>query len=237
MFIIYTEIHKRLPNKDRLNSTHQIYWSLPTVIYTNCVCAVLWTRSRLWPAAIEMCLFNRQIEFMASFSTTRLPLRFQEEEYDPSIFTAGAWSPLSLSLSLSLSLISVDLSFSCRTPRAPAAIPSPLHANPSGLVSYPLHSTSSPLLSSPSFKVSARALSQVLEGRNLAWFFRPVCGLCCGNCLLRGTQLCSALLSSSPDVNTQPRSLLALKKSLKHLVATATAEPKHRSPAKAFCSS
>ena len=47
-----------------------------------------------------MCLFNRQIEFMASFSTTRLPLRFQGKEYDPSIFTVGAWSPLGLSLSL-----------------------------------------------------------------------------------------------------------------------------------------
>lgn len=74
-----------------------IYWSLPTVIYANCVLAVLWTWSHLWPAAIEMCLFNRQIKFMASFSTTRLPLRFQEEEYDPSIVSVGAGSPLSLS--------------------------------------------------------------------------------------------------------------------------------------------
>lgn len=165
-----------------------------------------------------MCLFNRQIEFMASLSTTRLPLCFQEEEYDPSILTVGAWPPLTVSPSLSL--VSVDLSFSHRTAQNPAAIPFlRYNANPSGLVSHPLRyhlsSTSSALLSScpPSFKVSAQALSQVLEGRNLAWFFRPVCWLCCGNCLLRGTQLCSALLCSSPDVNTQPRSLHALKKS------------------------
>lgn len=109
-----------------------IYWSLPTVIYANCMLAVLWTWSHLWPAAIEMCLFNRQIKFMASFSTTRLPLRFQEEEYDPSIVSVGAESPLSLSLSL----VSLDLSFSCRTPQAPAAILFFLHANPSGLVSF-----------------------------------------------------------------------------------------------------
>lgn len=95
-FVIFAEICKRLPNEDH---NPWIYWSLPTVIYTNCVCALLWTWSHLWPAAIEMRLFNRQIEFMASFSTTRLPLRFQEEEYDPSILTAGAWSPLGLSLS------------------------------------------------------------------------------------------------------------------------------------------
>lgn len=180
-----------------------------------------------------MCLFNRQIKFMASFSTTRLPLRFQEEEYDPSIVSVGARSRLSLSLSSR-----ADLSFSCRTPQAPAAIPFFLHTSPSGLVSFtPPLLFSSPLISSrpPLFKVSARALSQVLEGRNLAWFFRPVCWLCCGNCLLRGTRLCSALLSSSPDVNTQPRLLLALKKSLKHVVAMATAEPADL-PTGAFCS-
>lgn len=183
-----------------------------------------------------MRLFNRQIEFMASFSTTRQPLHFQEEEYDPSILTAGAWSPHSLSLSLTFLSISPSPAIHHRPQQLS---PSLLHANPSGLVSYPLHSTSPRLLSShliasPSFKVSAQALSQVLEGRNLAWFFRPVFWLCCGNCLLRGTQLCSAPLSSSPDVNTQPRSLLALKKSLKHLVAMTTAEPKDHPPTKAF---
>lgn len=151
----------------------------------------MWSLSHSWPAATEMRLFNRRIKFMASFSTTRLPLRLREEECDPSIHPAGAWSHLGLSLSL----ISVDLSSYRRTRRSPAAIPFSLSANPSGLVSYPPHSTtfSSPLNSSPSFKVSAQALSQVLEGRNLAWFFRPVCWLCCGNCLLWGTRLCSIL--------------------------------------------
>lgn len=45
-----------------------------------------------WPAATEMCLFNRQIKFMASFfhHRRRRPLRFQKEEYDPSIVSAGA---------------------------------------------------------------------------------------------------------------------------------------------------
>lgn len=209
-----------------------IYWSLPTVIYANCVLAVLWTWSHLWPAAIEMCLFNRQIKFMASFSTTRLPLRFQEEEYDPSIVSVGAGSPLSLSLPLSFLSISPS----------PAVLHRPQQLSLSfctltRLASSPsLHLFSSPLISSrpPLFKVSAQALSQVLEGRNLAWFFRPVCWLCCGNCLLRGTQLCSAMFSSSPDVNTQPRLLLASKKSLKH-VAMTTAEPTDL-PTGGFCS-
>lgn len=158
-----------------------------------------------------MCLFNHQIKFMASFfSTTRLPLHFQEEEYDPSIISVGARSALALSPSPR------------RTPRAPAAISFSLRANPSGLVSFPPPLLLfSPLLSSrpPLFKASAQALSQVLEGRNLAWFFRPVCWLCCGNCLLRGTRLCSAPLSSPPDVNTQPRLLLA---PLKRLVKITT---------------
>lgn len=161
---------------------------------------------------------------MASFSTTRLPLCFQEEEYDPSIVSVGAGSPLALSPShfcRSLLLLCVlhrpqqlSLSLCTLTRLALVSFTSPL------LFSTPLISSCPPL-----FKVSAQALSQVLEGRNLAWFFRPVCWLCCGNCLLRGTQLCSALLSSSPDVNTQPRLLLALKESLKHLVAMITAEP------------
>ncbi len=114
-------------------------------ICTYCVCAVLWTWSHLWPAAIEMCLFNRQIEFMASLSTTRLPLRFQEEEYDPCIFTAGAWSPLSLSLSLFRFRRSLLLPAILHRPQQLSLFS--LHANPSGLVSYPLHSTSSLLLS------------------------------------------------------------------------------------------
>lgn len=167
-----------------------------------------------------MCLFNHQIQFMASFSTTQLPLHVQEEEYDPSLLTEGVWSPLSLFLFL----VSTDLSFSRHTLQAPAAISFSLsHYKLTRLASSCILFTppllfSSPLISSPTFKVSAQALSQVLEGKNLAWFFRPVCWLCCGNCLLRGTQLCSALLSSLPDVNPQPCSVLALKKSLKHLV-------------------
>ena len=178
-----------------------------------------------------MCLFNRQIEFMASFSTTRLPLCFQEEEYDPSILTAGACSPReSLPLSLLLPPYSSrpqQLSFSRCTRLTRLAS--------SHILSTPPLLLSSRLIPSPSFKVSARALSQVLEGRNLAWFFRPVFWLCCGNCLLRGTQLCSALLPSSPDVNTQPCSPLALEKSLTHLVAvTTTAEPKDPDPTKGF---
>lgn len=61
------------------------------------------------------------------------------------------------------------------------------------LVSNLLQSTSSHfscthLILSRYLKISAHTLSQVLEGRNLAWFFRPVCWLCCVNCTLRGTQ-------------------------------------------------
>ena len=82
------------------------------------------------------------------------------------------------------------------------------------LLSYPL--LSSPLISSrpPSFKVSARALSQVLEGRNLAWFFRPVCWLCCGNCLLRGSVL---LRSPARLMSTHSHARYSLSRILKNI--------------------
>lgn len=69
--------------------------------------------------------------------------------------TSLQWGPglFSVSTSLSLSLISVDRSFSCCTPQAPAAISFSLHANPSGLFSFPPPLLfSSHLISSPCFQ-------------------------------------------------------------------------------------
>lgn len=158
-----------------------------------------WTWSSLWPAATEICLVNHQIKFMASFfHHTDAPPLSRGGIRSRHHFSGGQVCSRSLSFSSPYSAgPSSYLFLSARQPVWPRLLPS----------------TSSPILSShlvsPSFKASAQALSQVLEGRNLAWFFRPVCRLCCGNCLLRGTRLCSAPLSSPPDVNTWPRLLLA----------------------------
>lgn len=100
-----------------------------------------WTWSSLWPAATEICLFNHQIKFMASFfhHTDAPPL--SRGGIRSSIISVGARSVLALSPS------------PCRTPWAPAAISFSLHANPSGLVSFPPPLLfSSHLISSPSFQ-------------------------------------------------------------------------------------
>lgn len=111
---------------------------MPTVISTKS--AVLRTWSRLWPAAVEMCLLNRQIEFMASFfHHMAAPPVFKRRNTIPPSLQRGPGL-------LSLSLVSADLSFSRHTLQAPAAIPLSLLTNPSALVSYPPHSTSSLLL-------------------------------------------------------------------------------------------
>lgn len=170
-----------------------------------------WTWSSLWPAATEMCLFNHQIKFMASFFSPPhgCPSTFKRRNTIPLSFRWGpglfSLSPLLLAVLRGPQQLSLSLCTLTRLASSPSLLPS---------TSPPL--LSSPLISArpPLFKASAQALSQVLQGRNLAWFFRPVCWLCCGNCLLRGTRLCSAPLSSPPDVNTQPRLLLAPLKSL-----------------------
>lgn len=137
--------------KSAKDSGTQIDWTQPvdlmefanSYIHKLCVCcSVLWTWPRLWPAAIEMCLFNRQIEFMASFSTTRLPLCFQEEGIRSLHLYGGG-----LVSSPSLSLISVDLSCSCPSLRRPRQLSLSRSPRP-GLVSSPLHLLSSPILSS-----------------------------------------------------------------------------------------
>lgn len=116
-----------------------------------------WTWSSLWPAATEICLFNHQIKFMASFF--HHPSTFKRRNTIPPSFQ---WGPGLFSLSLLLLAVlrgPQQLSLSLCTLTCLALSPS-------------LHLFSSPLISSrpPLFKASAQALSQVLEGRNLAWF-------------------------------------------------------------------
>lgn len=124
----------------------------------------------------------------------------------PSLSRGGIRSPPSfqrgpgLSLFLSLSPF-FPFSVSPSVSTAPAAIHPTLNTSQSGL----LFSLFSLLFSSPPLKFSAHTLSRVLQGRNLACFFRPG-SFCCfvvGNWLLWGTGA-----PSLPDVNTQAHFVL-----------------------------
>lgn len=138
-------------------------------------CAYLIVRSSSW------------LLFFFFFSTARLPLRFQKGGIRSLRRSSGGRASSRRPLPPPASPLR-SLSPSPAVLHRPQQLSlSFLHANPSGLLSStPPLLSSSHLISPPPtpppqppphpvlFKVSARALSQVLEGRNLAWFFRPV---------------------------------------------------------------
>lgn len=83
--VIHAEICPRLRNRDQLSWTQTV--SAPR------------SSSCSWPAAVEMRLFNRQIKFMASFSTSRLPSAFRRRNRIPPSPQRGPVSSQSLPFS------------------------------------------------------------------------------------------------------------------------------------------